>query len=95
MDELLPAAATGAALGAMFFGGLWWTTRRGAASARPVPWFLGGLLLRTGIALPGFYLAADGRWDRLLACLCGFVAARVAVTRLTRPAPSREVRHAP
>jgi F1F0 ATPase subunit 2 len=79
------ALAAGVLLGAMFYGGLWWTVRRGVSSKRVALWFLGSLLLRMGVALAGFYFVAGGHWQRLLLCLLGFVMARVAVTRLTRP----------
>ena len=88
MNELLsPASAlvTGVLLGAVFFGGLWWTVRQGVASKRVALWFLGSLLLRNGVVLAGFYFVAGGHWERLLLCLLGFFMARVAVTRLTRP----------
>lgn len=78
------AGLAGAALGAIFFGGLWWTVRNGVSSPRPARWFLGSLLIRTGIAVTGFYFVSGGRWERLLACLLGFVMARVVVTWLTR-----------
>jgi F1F0 ATPase subunit 2 len=87
MSELLqPALAllAGMLLGAVFFGGLWWTVQKGLASPRPALWFLGSLLLRTGIALAGFYVVAGGDWKRLLACLAGFIAVRIIATRLAR-----------
>ena len=90
----------GSGLGAIFFGGLWWTVRRGASSKRPALLFLASLLLRMGIALAGFYYVAGGQWQRLLLCLAGFVMARLAVTWLTRPsattraAPAEEAGHA-
>jgi F1F0 ATPase subunit 2 len=100
MDESLPVSlavvAAGLCLGAQFFGGLWWTVRRSAASPRPALLFLGSLLLRMSIALAGFYFVAGGRWQRMLSCLLGFVLARMAVVRLTRPSnavhcvPARE-----
>lgn len=77
------ACIAGGALGATFFGGLWWTVRRGMASRRPARWFLVSLLLRTGIVLAGIYLVAGGRWDRMVACLLGFAVARLVVVRLT------------
>jgi len=83
--SLVAALAAGALLGAMFYGGLWWTVRQGVSSKRAALWFLGSLLLRMGVALAGFYLVAGGQWQRLLLCLLGFVTARLAVTRLTRP----------
>ena len=88
MIELLRLASTvaaGAALGAMFYGGLWWTVRRGVSSKRAALWFSASLLLRMGAALAGFYFVAGAHWQRLLLCLLGFVIARLTLTRLTRP----------
>ena len=84
--SLLLALVTGGLLGTIFFGGLWWTIRKGFSSEQPALWFLGSVLLRTGITLAGFYLIARGHWERLLVCLLGFVMARLVVTRLTRTA---------
>ena len=83
---LLLAWVAGLFVGGIFFGGLWWTIRKGLSSKRSALWFLGSLLLRTSIALAGFYFAAGGHWERLLVCLLGFVMARLIVTWLTRPA---------
>ena len=82
------ASMAGAALGAIFFGGLWWTVQKGVSSKQPALWFLGSLLLRTCLALTGFYFVARGNWVRLPVCLVGFVAARLIVTRYTRPESS-------
>ena len=60
MNEILSlvlALVTGVLLGAMFFGGLWWTVRKGVSSKQPALWFFGSLLLRTSIALAGFILS--------------------------------------
>jgi F1F0 ATPase subunit 2 len=95
------AWVTGGVLGTIFFGGLWWTVRKGVSSKQPVLWFFGSLLLRMSIALAGFYFVSGGHWDRLLACLLGFVIARFIVTRLTGPpvehhnSPAKEASHAP
>jgi len=83
--SLVLALAIGVLLGAIFYGGLWWTVRRGVSSKRVALWFFGSLLLRMGVALSGFYSVAGGRWERLLLCLLGFVIARIVVTRLARP----------
>jgi F1F0 ATPase subunit 2 len=95
------AGGAGVLLGGFFFGGLWWTVRRGLSSERGAPLFLVSLLLRTGLSLAGFLFVADGRWDRMAACLIGFVGARFIVTRLS-PAPvairsssASQVGHAP
>ena len=98
---LVLAGSAGVLLGVFFFGGLWWTVRRGLLSKRPASLFLGSLLLRTSIILGGFYVVSGGHWDRLLACLLGFVIARFLVTRLTGPpgehhdSRAKEAGHAP
>ncbi len=82
---LVLSGLAGVVLGALFFGGLWWTVRKGLASPRPVFWFFGSLLCRTGIVLAGFYFVGNEDWKRLLACLLGFITARFLVMRVTRP----------
>ena len=103
MNETLTltlALVAGLLLGASFFGGLWWTVRKGVSSRQPALWFFGSLLLRMSIALAGFYFASSGHWERLLVCLLGFVMARFIVTRLTGPpvehhnSPAKEAGHA-
>ena len=85
--------AAGGALGAMFFGGLWWTVRKGVSSERPALWFLGSALLRMGLAMAGFYFVGGRDWKRLaLEVLWDSIMAHVAVTWLTRP--TSEGRHA-
>ena len=79
------AWAAGTGIGAVFFGGLWWTIRQGMSSRQPALWFFGSMLLRMGIALVGFYVVSGTRWERLVSCLIGFVMARLAVTWLTQP----------
>jgi F1F0 ATPase subunit 2 len=85
-DAVIWAAAmlAGAALGTVFFGGLWWTVQRGAASPTPARWFLGSFVLRTAIVLAGFYFIGAGQPVRLGLCLLGFVLARAIVLRITR-----------
>jgi F1F0 ATPase subunit 2 len=81
LSIVLPA---GFLLGAFFFGGLWWTVQKGLTSQNPVLWFFGSTLLRTGVAVAGFYFASHGDWRKFVLCLLGFIIARVVVTRLTR-----------
>jgi F1F0 ATPase subunit 2 len=85
----------GAMLGAIFFGGLWWTVRKCASCERPGLWFAGSLLLRMSIALGGFYFVSAGSWQRLLLCLVGFIMARLIVTWLIRPPEESQRRAAP
>jgi F1F0 ATPase subunit 2 len=97
---LVLALVTGVLLGAMFFGGLWWTVQKGLSSERAALWFFGSQLLRTSIALAGFYFIARGHWERLLLCLLGFVMARLVVAWRTRPSgenqthPAQKASHA-
>lgn len=98
MNELLawvPAMAAGMGLGVIFFGSLWFAVRKGVWSRRPRLWFFGGLLLRMGTALTGFYFVADGHWERLPPCLLGFVMVRVALIGFARPSTGPEKRSTP
>ena len=98
---LAMALAAGLLLGAIFFGGLWWTVRKGVSSKYAAFWFLSSLLLRMGFVLVGFYFVGRGDWRRLVACLVGFVIGRACVMRLTRTLVEppylevKEVPHAP
>lgn len=97
----LLAGLAGGALGMFFFGGLWWTVARTLQSDRSMAWHFAGLLLRMAVTLGGFYLVGAGQWQRLAACLAGFIVARALVLRATRiPAPAAmtpapEAPHAP
>ena len=92
--SLLLAWFAGSALGAFFFGGLWWTVRKGLAAPNPALWILPSALLRTAVTLAGFYWATGADWQRLLACLVGFVMARQITMRLTRARMTRRTRRA-
>lgn len=97
MADALPLIAAwiaGAALATLFFGGLWWTVSRGIASPHPALWFGISLLLRAGAVLGGVYLAGQGDWARMAACLAGFIMAKPLVLWATRRF-MREASHAP
>ena len=95
MSDIPPLAlafVAGSMLGVFFFGGLWWTIR----SSPPSQWsgllFSASLLLRMAVAITGFYLVSHGEWRKLVACLVGFLLARIAVTRLIRLPSATSVR---
>lgn len=98
---LLLAFGGGVLLGVSFFGGLWWTVRRSLVSPRTASWLLGSFVLRMSISVVGFYLIANGHWERLLACLLGFILARFGVVWFSRTSvedrslPPRESGNAP
>ena len=92
--------AIGVWLGAIFFGGLWWTIRKSVSSKHPALWLFCSLFLRMSIALAGFYFIARGHWERLMVCLFGFIIARFIVTWFTRATEkpthlTQEASHAP
>jgi F1F0 ATPase subunit 2 len=100
LSPLLLALALGMILGTMFFASLWWTVARGTGSRHAAAWFLLSLLLRSSVAMLGFYLIGRGSWQKLAACLAGFVIARLIVIRLTadaatRPQSAGRASHAP
>ncbi len=82
---LILALAAGIGLGVFYFGGLWLTVRRLPTAQRPALLSLLSFFARLGVVLSGFYLVMDGHWQRLLACLLGFLGARVILVRLLGP----------
>ena len=100
-EALVLTGMAGVGLGVIFFAGLWWTVRKGVSANQPALWFFASWLLRTGIALFGFYVVGGGQSNRLLACLVGFAISRPVVTWLTRssvdtqPRSAREAGRAP
>jgi F1F0 ATPase subunit 2 len=84
--SLIFAGLFGGLLGAIFYGGLWWTIRLGAVSQRPAVWFLGSLLARMSIAVLGIYGVGRHSLPRMLICLLAFVSTRPLAIWLGRPA---------
>jgi F1F0 ATPase subunit 2 len=78
------ALLSGALLGVIFFGGLWWTVRHGLLSPVPALWFTASSLIRTAVILGGLYVVSHGEWRRLMACLFGFFLARIVVMHASR-----------
>ncbi|EKD39799.1 MAG: hypothetical protein ACD_75C00291G0004 [uncultured bacterium] len=101
---LLLAFPGGLLLGMFFYGGLWWTVGKGLASPRPGLWFMASFVLRTTIAVAGFFILSGGsRPDilRLLIALLGLLVARLIMVRFGKRAgrddlsrASREAGHA-
>jgi F1F0 ATPase subunit 2 len=76
----------GAALGAVYFGGLWLTLKRLPSSSHPGLLVFGSYFGRLAVCLLGFFLISlGGHWERLLVCLAGLVAARMVMVRRRRP----------
>jgi F1F0 ATPase subunit 2 len=79
--RLILALLAGVLLGSLFFGGLWWTINRSLVSAQPAVLILGSFMLRTLVTVAGFYVALHAGWQSLVACMVGFLVARIVVTR--------------
>jgi len=92
MDDILfliGAGALGMVLGGIYFGGLWWTVQKIVGSAQPARWLVPSFVLRVAAVLAGFWFAGAGHWQRILACLVGFLVGRFLVKRLTAPGKPR------
>lgn len=63
-------------LSAVYFAALWLTIHRAAKLRRPYVWLGLSAMLRIGGLLAGFYVLMNGRWERLVACMVGFVVVR-------------------
>ena len=88
VSDLLPVALSlgaGIGFGIFYFCGLWLTVRRLTTARRPVLMSLSSFFGRLAVVLVGFYFVMGGRWERLIACLVGFLAVRIVVVRRWGP----------
>ena len=79
--QLVLLLIAGMALGLVYFGGLAWTVRRLVAGGGALL-TSGSFLVRGALLLAGFGLLAGARAERWIACLIGFTAARMLLSRL-------------
>lgn len=78
----LAGLAAGALLGALHFGGLWWTLDRMAGRGRPHRWLALSFAARTLAVLAGFGLLVGlGGWWPPLVGLAGFLGVRQILVR--------------
>lgn len=77
------SVGAGVFLGAFFFGGLWWTIKKGVLSDHSAFLFIASIIIRTCVVLVGFYFVSRGHWERFLGCLVGFIIAKIIVMWLT------------
>jgi F1F0 ATPase subunit 2 len=79
----------GGGIGLFHFGGLWWTVQRMNHIRNSAYGFVLSFFIRTGISVGLFYLIFDGRWEKLLAALAGFLAVRYIMVRKIGLIPNR------
>ena len=75
---LIPLLA-GVALGGFYFGSLWWVVRRVPTMRQPELWLFASFLARTAVTITVFFFVMGGRWERVVACIVGFVLARTVL----------------
>jgi F1F0 ATPase subunit 2 len=75
------ALAGGLLTGALYFGGLWLTTRRVLRARNPALFLVGSYLVRACMTLALFYVFMDGSGMKLLVCLAGFLIMRQILVR--------------
>lgn len=86
--SLVLAAVAGAGAGVFYFGGLLFATRRMADVRRPGLFALASFVVRLVPTLAIFYVVMNGRPERIIACLVGFIAARSLFLFWQRPQPA-------
>ncbi len=85
---LVAAFVAGLALGFVFFGGLWLTVKQLATAKQPALLFVASFVLRTAAVVGGVYLVGAGEWQRIVACMAGFILMRALLTWRWRPNPA-------
>ncbi len=80
--QMMAAFIAGMAIGLFFFGSLWWVVSRVQRTERPEYWIVVSFFVRSAIALSGFYLVSSGRFERLVACILGFLLMRFIIVRV-------------
>jgi len=87
------ALVVGAGLGLFYFGGLWLTLQRLPESRHPALFALMSFFGRTVVVVLGIFLVARASWQRVAACLVGFVIVRGLLVR--RLGPEKKAAAAP
>ena len=88
---MILAFVAGIVLGIIFFGVLWFTVKKTVTAKAPWLWMLGSFIVRIAIVLTGFYFISDGNWQRLIACLVGFIIARFIVIHFTKSIDEKQM----
>jgi len=71
----------GMLVGVFYFGTLWVIVRQLPRVKRPALLILSSFFARNAVTVLVFYFIMDGRWERLITCLLGFLLARTVIVR--------------
>ena len=81
----------GILLGIIFFGGLWFTVKKIVAAKTPAVLVFISFIIRVAITVIGFYFIGSGNWQKLIACMLGFIIARFIVIHYTKAIDERKL----
>ena len=84
ITQLIFIIAAGFLLGALFFGGLWFTVKKSVSAKNPAWLIFGSMIFRMAMALSGFYYLSQFGCQAMLLGLLGFIAARFMVMYFTK-----------
>jgi len=87
--ELMTAFLVGAAIGAIYFAGLWETVRKLSDTDKPFRRVVLSFALRMILLISGFYLVMQGQWERLVAAMIGLILVREVMVRKLGHASNR------
>jgi F1F0 ATPase subunit 2 len=81
LSKLLIPFVLGGLIGWIYFAGLWKTVKRLPETRSPHGLMIFSFAARTLFALGGFFILADGQWERMTATLLGFFLVRAILVR--------------
>jgi F1F0 ATPase subunit 2 len=80
--RVVMAAGLGVLLGLAFFGSLRWVVGRVIAARRPAVWMVGSAIVRVAVVVAALVVIGQGRWERMVAVLAGFLVGRSVALRI-------------
>jgi F1F0 ATPase subunit 2 len=84
ITDLIFALVAGVLVGSFFFLGLWYSTQKIGSTNHPFLWTIGSFVVRVGVTLLVFYFVGAGDYKNMLACLLGFIAAKIIILQITK-----------
>lgn len=81
LSALIIPFVLGGLIGWIYFTGLWRTVRKLPEAHSPYGLMIFSFAARMVFALGGFFILADGQWERMTAALLGFFIVRAILVR--------------